>query len=240
MAFTIRLYAPLDAGISYMSVVSWPGGSFLNEQWPPKGVSIPAMTHENVSTRYLITPIMANGSYVVNYRWVVNIDGNVSYYENRQTYEYTPTGTEKLVQIRVEMQGQEVGFFGSVILDANGGSLGSIQAKYVLDGSPERNVLFTLPTGTPTRTGYVFAGWGDKATNPDVVLEGGRSAWAILSAFPPGTETYFYAQWTKKTDGGAMVHNGSAYKKAVPYVHNGSVFKKAVPHIWNGGWKKGV
>ena len=250
MAYTIRFYAPLDAGISHLQVgivelPMGPSGTFISQNWPPAGVGVPAATYENTTCAYNITPIMLNGSSSTVYRWVVNIDGVVSYYENRQTFGFMPAGTEKLVQIRVEMPGSQTTFFGNVTLNANGGSLGSIKSSYSLEGSAEAVGgiyvnRFTLPSEKPKRDGYVFTGWGDAATNPSVVLSAGKTLELQVSAFPPGPSYSYYAQWSKESSGTARIHNGSKFVKHIPYVHDGTRFKKAIPHIWNGGWKKGI
>lgn len=252
MAYTIRFYAPSDAGISHLQVniVELPmgsSGSFISQNWPPAGVGVPAATYENTTCAFNITPIMLSGSSSTVYRWVVNIDGDVDYYENRQSFGFMPTGTEKLVQIRVEMPGSQTMFFGEVKLNANGGSLGSIKPTYSLDGPAEavggvHVNRFTLPSEKPTRTGeYVFAGWGDKASNPGVVVAEGKTIDLQVSAFPPGPSHNYYAQWAKKSSGMVRINNGSGFRNSVPYVHNGTSFKKAVPYVWyNGGWKKGV
>jgi hypothetical protein len=249
MAYTLRLYAPLDAGISHLQVNVFPGGvlpgSFYTENWPPAGVGTPAASYQNMAYAFTITPIMANGSASVPWRWVVNIDGAVSYRENLQTFNCQVRGTETLIQLRVEMPGSLTTFFGSVEFDANGGNLGSIKSTYNLEvpADPVGAVYvtnFTLPTEKPTRNGFVFAGWGDKATNPGVILSEGDPVPLQVSGFPPGPSYRYYAQWAKKSDGGARVHNGSAFVKSAPHVHDGISFKKAVPHVWNGGWKKGI
>lgn len=133
-------------------------------------------------------------------------------------------------------------YYGTVLLDANGGDLGTINPRrdYVVEVM--KTAVYTFPDEFPTRSGgYTFAGWGNAASNPSIIYGAGEQVIVPLRENYPGTTTTFYAQWTKSTsdDGGVWIDTGSGFVKATPYVYNYG-WKKATPYIYNYGWKKGV
>ena len=136
--------------------------------------------------------------------------------------------------------GGVITYYGSVVLDANGGDLGNIDPRRDYEVQALSTAAFTFPSELPTRKGYTFTGWGDAATNPSNIYAANKAVIVPLSDIYPGPTTTFYAQWMKSTTGGGVrIWTGSKFVNATPYIWNGS-WKKAAPYVWNGSWKKGV
>lgn len=251
MAYRFRVYVPTDAGITALQIFE---SEYLNgppiymNQFVPQGISTPTVEAAVTTNCFQMTPIFAGGASDKAYRWVVNVDGDVEYVENTQSYVYAPTGAESNVQIRVEMPPSQTYCYGTVKLDANGGSLGSIQAEASLNGTADSSFLlyryknYTLPTAKPTRAGYTFAGWGDLPTNPISTYAPGQTISLTVSLWSPGPVRTIYAQWTKGGGGGGVWISESTGAAPVQYgvyicESNGATPVKYFPHYCDGtGW----
>lgn len=109
MAYKFSLYLPTDAGINYAQILEvvnnggTPGALISAGQYPPLGAGTPAKSYDNTSAIFMVVTYFNDPSVsIANYRWVVNVDGNVSYLQDVQL-TYVPTGRESWVQVRVEM-----------------------------------------------------------------------------------------------------------------------------------------
>lgn len=103
--------------------------------------------------------------------------------------------------------------------DANGG-----------EGAPEAitktyGVTITLPTTTPTMTGYRFLGWStnSSATTPDYLPE---------SSYTFTENSILYAVWGQA--GSVHIDNGTSFDVYAIYIDNGTSWDQYVPYIDNG------
>lgn len=242
MAYSFYLYAPQNVGIASLSVLGYiyETGAFVrNETVYPAGDSVSAFHVTGTNESFLIG-VTFEGT-TPNYRWVVNVDGVVSSAEPGSFF-YIYAGTESVVQVRLEVS-EGTTYRGSVVLSANGGSLGNIEPTRSYEVVGIGTAVYTFPVESPTRSGYTFTGWGDAAENPAQRYGAGEIVIVELSRSEPYPVHYFYAQWIKKSDGGVWLsksngaaptkhnvyicpYNGAAPVRHIPYVHDGTKWVK--------------
>ena len=118
--------------------------------------------------------------------------------------------------------------------NANGGT-GAPSS--ITETSDTDEVLITIPSKKPTRTGYYFEGWSldDTAVEAEYFAGELTSWWGTESG-----KTYrLYAVWTKEQTG--SVRLGPYFELYTPYIWTSSGWKRATAHIWtSNGWKRGT
>ena len=229
MAYRLRLYAPTGAGITSLTVRT-SGGALLGTA-TPEGTSTACFDRSGLTTGVTITPTLQSGVSVD--QWVVNADGTL-YYQYTTACSIGYDSGASNVQVRLEVAGSAVEtYYATLQFDANGG----YGAPSSVSGSAESQyVPISIPTGQPTRPGYVFLGWS--------LSQGGSAAYYPGSSYAWYGTTYgythtLYAVWAEE-GGGAYVHTGAGFQRATPYVFANNGWQKAAPYIYSGGWKKGT
>lgn len=128
-------------------------------------------------------------------------------------------------------------YYVTLSFNANGGS--GAPGAVTFTGTSEY-VCGTLPSTTPTRSGYTFVGWCFDSDGSSTIYPAGWTDnwWASTSSNYSAT---MYAVWTKQSagDGVVRIYTDNGFVSAVPYIWNG-MWMKATPYVWNGQWKKGV
>ena len=80
----------------------------------------------------------------------------------------------------------------------------------------------------PNTTYYLYfkryIGWANNTS--------GTNGWT--ATYSPAYSTKSYIQLTYETGGYVNIHDGSQFKKYVPYIYDGGKYKKCVPYIHNG------
>lgn len=96
---------------------------------------------------------------------------------------------------------ESIRYYVNVIFDANGGS-GAPGVKTV--SSSSSSMTFTLPSTTPTRSGYIFTGWATSSSASNPQYSAGQSITRSYSTFT------LYAVWADATP--QVYSNGRFYK----------------------------
>lgn len=113
----------------------------------------------------------------------------------------------------------------TVAYDANGGSC-TKQFSYATNGNPS----VTLPT--PTRSGYIFAGWYDAASGGNPVGGAGES-------YTPSANITLYAQWGKPCTVTYNANGGSCGTASAKYTGTALTLPTATRDgYWFVGWYK--
>lgn len=230
MAYQLRLYAPTGSGITALTVKN-SSGTLLGTA-TPAGTGTACFNQSGLTTGVTITPTLENGVTVS--QWVVNVDGNVYYqYTTNCTIGYDSSASN--IQVRIEVEGTVITtYYATLTFNANGGS-GAPGTIYGSSDDGTGYVVFTIPSTTPTYSGYTFAGWATDSSGSGTIRYPGGTYTGYGTTTSPGPTHTLYAVWSKDETGYVYIYSGG-WKKAIPYIYSNG-WKRAIPYVYNGSWK---
>lgn len=125
---------------------------------------------------------------------------------------------------------QTYDIYATITYDANGGT-GGPGTQYLSDettSSSGANIIFTVPSTVPTRSGYTFAGW---LFSSGYTWYPGDST--VIWGTQSGTSYTATAQWTAQGVR-IFIGNGSGWDEYRAYIGNGSGWDAVTPYIGDG------
>jgi len=230
MSYRLRVYAPLDARYSNIIVLD---GNVLITRAIPQGESVPCYdgTVDGFNPNLMPgfnSPEQSDAFPPAFHRWVVNVDGYVSYQTPtaadawRCVLDWTELCGASNVWVRLELIATET-YYATLTFDANGG----YGAPDPIGGSETNTtgyLSFPIPATTPTRPGYAFAGWNTAADGSGNSYQPGGTfvGWGATSPTSQPTHT-LYAVWTEIASGVTVrIYNGG--------------WADYIPMIYDNGW----
>lgn len=249
MAYRLRIYAPTSQYYDNIVVIA-PGNNVVNVT--PLGASTPCYDVYISSGDIRVGPNIKEGqedtfANQVFQQWVVNLDGYVTTLQTPFIYLGFPTYSKYSdVSIRLEINEPEPPkkYYAQLAFDANGG----YNAPAKISGSmlnTQPYVRFSIPATTPTRAGYVFAGWTLDQEGKGQVYIHGDPTYGHIDLYgynySPGPTYTLYAVWTEDMSGmGWISPNGTGYNRGIMWLY-ANYWRKGIPWICLGGttWKRG-
>lgn len=229
MAYRLRVYAPTGEGINSLTISSISTG--YSSTVSPAGTSAPCYDEDDLTFGVRVSAGLQSGVTVS--RWVVNVDGAVSYqYTSTCTWQYS--GTAANVYIRLEVE-QETTYYAYVQFNANGGS-GVPATQYGSDTG--QYVTISIPSTVPTRSGYTFLGWSLNSAAASASYYPNGTITVYGTTTYPGEDYTLYAVWQQQSANGYCWIYSGGWKRAIPWVYSNG-WKQAVPWVYSGGWKVG-
>ena len=234
MAYTYRAWFP-GVGTNVIAANVYMGNTYqttIHSDNSGAGTSVKQYEATGVTTSMTLRDVsIASGWRFV--RWVINIDGNVTYSTSSAvTVNYD--ASYQYVNVRIEVE-EVVTYYATLNYNANGGS-GAPSSQSGSTTNSDKYIQFNIPNTVPTRTGKVFQGWAldnSSATTPDRQPGGTITVGGSIS----GTTYTMYAVWADESSGTeAYIFNGSSWVKVEPYIFNGTSWVKYEPHVYDGGW----
>ena len=249
MAYRLRIYAPTSQYYDNIVVIA-PGNNVVNVT--PLGASTPCYDVYISSGDIRVGPNIKEGqedtfANQVFQQWVVNLDGYVTTLQTPFIYLGFPTYSKYSdVSIRLEINEPEPPktYYAQLAFDANGG----YNAPAKISGSmlnTQPYVRFSIPATTPTRAGYVFAGWTLDQEGKGQVYIYGDPTYGHIDLYgynySPGPTYTLYAVWVEDTTGRVWLSQGGTFWQGILYCSNGSKFYKVIPWVCTGSvWRRGV
>lgn len=132
-------------------------------------------------------------------------------------------------------------YYAYIAFSANGGS-GAPSAQYGSETNNTGYVRIYLPSTTPSRSGYTFAGWSLNSDGSGTVYSpGGSIVLYSGTTSSPGQGYTLYAVWVEDTTAHVWMSQGGAFGRGVVYCSDGSKWYRGVLWIYtNSGWKRGT
>ena len=193
MAYRLRVYAPTTGVVS----VTINGGGAYSQTVSPAGDSIPCYDEDELTFGVSVGASLAGG-YQIS-RWVLNVDGSVSYkYGAQCSYNYSGTTSNVYIRLEVEEESQPETYYAYLSFDANGG-IGAPSTIYESSDDGTGYVQFDLPSTVPTRSGYTFLGWATNSSGTGTLRQPGGSYTGYGSTSSPGVHHTLYAAWKEGT-----------------------------------------
>ena len=186
MAYWLGVYMPTGYGLMAAEIYD-AAGNQIGFTGPPLGTATACYRKSNLNGNLRLVPHFAIGLSLV--RWVVNIDGAVSYQTTAECV--INVGNASNVQVRPEVSGSPLAAarYAVVIFDANGGTGGPKSTSGLTTGTTA-----SVPTSpSPTRSGYTFKGWATSPTATTPTYPAGTTV--QFSATTNGVWHYLYAVW---------------------------------------------
>ena len=245
MAYRLRVYAPTGQGVGSI----WVRDAYENtlSYTEPAGTGTPCADLDITDDIIITFGVIDNTTIIDN--WKINYDNVIDYQNTDEcTITYSSAYSNVYVLLSVKQSGQPeqperpglTTYYASLSFNANGGS----GAPSTLQGNSTDGagyVKFTIPTTTPTRSGYTFSGWAENASGSGTIRYPGDTYTGYGTTTPPYPKHVLYAVWTESSSEGVWVFYDGAWKKATPYVFHGGTWKKATLYVFHGGtWKKSI
>ena len=132
-------------------------------------------------------------------------------------------------------------YYAYVTFDSNGGS-GVPSTQYGSETNNTGYVRIYLPSTTPSRVGYTFAGWSLNSDGSGTVYSpGGSIVLYSGTTSSPGQGYTLYAVWAEDATKRVWISQGGAFGRGIVYCSDGSKWYRGV--LWictNSGWKRGT
>ena len=208
------------------ATANWTGNTYTVKYNANGGTGTTASSTHTYGTAKALT---ANGFSKTGYSftgWNTAANGSGDSYSDKQSVSTLTTGSE------IELFAQWGTATYQVIFDANGGTFasGNFDPRNYTIGSS-----YTLPTGTITRSGYVFLGWSKSSTATTATYTDGQSGVSNLGT--AGTTVTLYAIWrAKKFTIKYNSNNGNSKSTSTQYTATSSNTIAALPTTT--GWTK--
>lgn len=245
MSYRLRVYAPVDSRYSQILILN---GNVYLDRVSPAGDSTPCYDGYIDGFDVNVNPTFDTEQQYNDFagafsRWVVNVDGRVSYqtptinegYRCHLSWASLAGATN--VSIRIELATTQT-YYAQIAFNANGGT-GAPATQSVSQQSATPYVEYIIPYTAPTRPGYIFGGWTLNGTTGTVYPMGAKIT-VYGYNYPPGPTHTLYAYWMQDTSGSMWLYASNRWARGIPWVCTGNRWVKGIPWLCvNGIWKRG-
>lgn len=200
---------------------NWTGNTYTVKYNANGGTGTTASSTHTYGTAKALT---ANGFSKTGYSftgWNTAANGSGESYSDKQSVSTLTTGSE------IELFAQWGQASYQVIFDPQGGTItsGNFDPKTYVVGSS-----YTLPTGTITKSGYVFLGWSKTSTATTASYSNGGT---VSNLGNSGTTVTLYAIWRpKKFTIKYNANNGATTSSSTQYTATSSNSLLTLPSSW--------
>ena len=164
--------------------------------------------------------------------WATNSSGTGTIYQPGETY--TVSGSTSSTAYTLYAVWDSVTYYATLSYDANNGT----GAPSTQSGSSTTSsIKFTIPSSTPSRSGYVFSGWSTNSSGTGTLYQAGDTYTVTGSNDSPGVAYTLYAAWSEDTSGYIWIYS-NGWKKAILWIYS-SGWKRTRPWVYTSGWKQG-
>lgn len=201
---------------------NWTGNTYTVKYNANGGTGTTASSSHVYGTAKALT---ANGFTQTGYSftgWNTAANGTGTSYSDKQSVSTLTTGSE------IELFAQWGQATYQVVFNTQGGIItsGNFDPKTYTIGAG-----YTLPTGTITKSGYVFLGWSKNSAATSATYSNGQSGTTDLGT--TGTTVTLYAIWrAKKFTIKYNANNGTTTSSSTQYTATSSNTISALPSSW--------
>lgn len=201
---------------------NWTGNTYTVKYNANGGTGTTASSSHVYGTAKALT---ANGFTRTGYSftgWNTAANGTGTSYSDKQSISTLTTGSE------IELFAQWGQATYQVVFNTQGGIItsGNFDPKTYTIGAG-----YTLPTGTITKSGYVFLGWSKNSAATSATYSNGQSGTTDLGT--TGTTVTLYAIWrAKKFTIKYNANNGTTTSSSTQYTATSSNTISALPSSW--------
>ena len=192
MAYRLRVYAPTGLGVTYVYAYS-PSAQLASAV--PAGTSTPCIDLSGITSEITLYFATEDNTTTLS-NWKVNCDNAITYqYTDSCTVAYSSAYSNVYVLLSVN-QAAATTYYATLSFDANGGS-GAPATQYGSSADGSGYIQFTIPSTTPTRSGYTFSGWATNTSGSGTIRYPGGTYTGYGSTSYPGPSHILYAVWTQ-------------------------------------------